>query len=149
MEDKIIYQDEPTPQHVIEVIDKMLTKNSFMFSHGRRRKFCWKCNSLLSPIEGICFTCDPKPTEEKMTDESTEWKQVTDMIKESDPVNKPAHYVSAAGLEAIEVIEAFELNFNMGNAIKYILRAGKKDDKAQDLSKAMWYLKRELENHIK
>jgi len=42
------------------------------------------------------------------------------------------------------VIEGFELNFNLGNVIKYILRADKKGNKKQDLEKAQWYLNREL-----
>lgn len=61
-----------------------------------------------------------------------------------DDVNRPEHYKSENGLEVIEVIEAFELDFNLGNAIKYILRAGKKDDESQDLRKAVWYLRREI-----
>jgi len=59
-----------------------------------------------------------------------------------DPVN-PAHY-KANGIEAIDVIEAFGLGFNLGNAIKYILRAGRKSDTATDLAKASWYLQREI-----
>ena len=47
-------------------------------------------------------------------------------------------------MEAIDVIEAFGLNFRVGNALKYILRAGKKGDAATDLRKAVWYLNREL-----
>src|SRR5699024_7011612 len=43
-----------------------------------------------------------------------------------DIVNHPSHYQSATGLEAIEVIEAFELGYGLGNATKYVLRAGKK-----------------------
>lgn len=60
------------------------------------------------------------------------------------PVNHPAHYQTASGLEVIEVIEAFGLNFSLGNAVKYILRAGKKGDAVEDLKKAAWYLAREV-----
>lgn len=60
-----------------------------------------------------------------------------------DPVNHPAHYKSGS-LEVITVIEEFNLNFRMGNAIKYILRANKKDNKIQDIKKAIWYLRREI-----
>jgi hypothetical protein len=62
----------------------------------------------------------------------------------SNQVNHPEHY-QANGIEAIQVIEGFNLNFNLGNAIKYILRADKKGNKKQDLEKAQWYLKREIE----
>lgn len=60
-----------------------------------------------------------------------------------DTVNHPSHY-KGKGLECIQVIEAFELGFCLGNAIKYILRAGKKGRKDEDLKKAIWYLNREL-----
>ena len=53
-------------------------------------------------------------------------------------------YYKSGGLEAFDVIDAFGLNFNLGNALKYIIRAGKKDDKEKDLRKAITYLKREI-----
>jgi hypothetical protein len=63
----------------------------------------------------------------------------------SDPVNSPQHYIAPNGLEAIDVIEGFGLGFHRGNAVKYLLRAGKKDDAAQDMRKARWYVARDLE----
>lgn len=60
-----------------------------------------------------------------------------------DRVNHPEHYQASNGMEAIEVIEAFGLNYNLGNAIKYILRSDKKGAALEDLQKAIWYLKRE------
>ena len=63
-----------------------------------------------------------------------------------DPVDHPAHY-KAGGLESIDVIEAFGLGFNCGNAVKYILRAGRKGGpgkRGEDLAKARWYLDREI-----
>lgn len=62
----------------------------------------------------------------------------------SDLVNSPEHY-KAKGFEAIDIIEAYELNFALGNAVKYILRADKKENKEQDLKKAKWYIEHELE----
>jgi hypothetical protein len=59
-------------------------------------------------------------------------------------VHHPQHYASDGGIEAIDVIESFELGFNLGNAIKYILRAEKKGNKKQDLEKSLWYINREL-----
>ncbi|MDD7767051.1 MULTISPECIES: DUF3310 domain-containing protein [Anaerococcus] len=55
-------------------------------------------------------------------------------------------YYKSNGVETIDVIEAFDLNFNLGNVIKYVLRAGKKEgeEKEKDLNKAMFYLKREV-----
>lgn len=66
-----------------------------------------------------------------------------------DPVNHPSHYMRG-GIESIDVIEAFKLDFNRGNALKYILRAGKKTtNPIEDLEKAMWYLKRSIINERK
>ena len=65
--------------------------------------------------------------------------------KEADPVNHPPHY-KAGGIEVIDFIEAKDLNYRLGNVIKYVSRAGKKDsDPVQDLEKAAWYLKREID----
>lgn len=62
-----------------------------------------------------------------------------------DDVNSPAHYTSGK-FEVIDVIEDWALNFNRGNAIKYIARAGRKDasKETEDLQKAIWYLTREI-----
>ena len=59
-------------------------------------------------------------------------------------VNHPAHY-NKNDIEVIDVIEAYNLNFRLGNVIKYILRSDLKGNKKQDLEKALWYLKREVE----
>ena len=61
----------------------------------------------------------------------------------SDPVNHPAHY-KVGGIETIDFIEAKKLNYNMGNAVKYISRADHKGNRLQDLEKAKWYIDREL-----
>tara|TARA_R110000851_G_scaffold37126_1_gene96139 strand:+ start:787 stop:990 length:204 start_codon:yes stop_codon:yes gene_type:complete len=59
-------------------------------------------------------------------------------------VNHPQHYNE--GVEAIDVIESWDLNFNVGNVIKYMLRSAHKGEEIQDLEKAKWYLDRHLEN---
>lgn len=58
-------------------------------------------------------------------------------------VDHPQHYRSG-GIEAIDVIEAFGLGFNLGNVAKYVLRTGRKADALEDLMKARWYLDREI-----
>tara|TARA_Y100000389_G_C17033597_1_gene304627 strand:+ start:245 stop:433 length:189 start_codon:yes stop_codon:yes gene_type:complete len=61
-------------------------------------------------------------------------------------VEHPQHYGGEDNpYEAIKVIESWDLNFNLGNVVKYISRAGKKDNTKQDLEKALWYLKREID----
>ena len=62
---------------------------------------------------------------------------------EKEQVNHPSHYQQ--GIEPIEVIESWDLNFNLGNVIKYTLRAPYKENMVQDLEKAKWYLERELQ----
>lgn len=60
-----------------------------------------------------------------------------------DPVNHPSHYTSdPSGVEAIDVCEG--RSFCVGNALKYLWRAGKKGDEIEDLRKARWYLDREI-----
>ncbi len=63
----------------------------------------------------------------------------------SDMINHPKHY-NFGSIEAITVIEDWKLGFCLGNAIKYISRAGKKNKSSEieDLEKAKWYLEREI-----
>lgn len=71
-------------------------------------------------------------------------KRVTQAVKEA--VDHPSHYGGADNpYEAIKVIEAWGLGFCLGNVIKYISRAEHKGATVQDLEKAAWYLKREIE----
>jgi len=65
-----------------------------------------------------------------------------------EKVNNPSHYGKGEKdpYESIKVIEAWGLGFCLGNVVKYISRAGKKDPKTEieDLEKAEWYLKRRI-----
>ena len=65
---------------------------------------------------------------------------------EHDNVNHPAHYTDG-NIEVIDFIEDKNLPYHLGNAVKYISRAGKKDPEktAEDLQKAVWYLNRYIE----
>ena len=70
------------------------------------------------------------------------------MSNGSDPVNHPSHY-KVGGIEAIDYIQAKLtpeefVGYCKGNALKYISRAGHKADAAEDTRKAIWYLKRLL-----
>jgi hypothetical protein len=76
-------------------------------------------------------------------------REVTFTIDEDDnsSVIHPQHYGGKENpYEAIKVIEAWEVGFNLGNTLKYISRAGKKDNIIQDLEKALFYLDREIQN---
>lgn len=60
-----------------------------------------------------------------------------------DPVHRPKHYNShPSGIECIEVTR--HMNFNRGNAIKYLWRAGEKGNEVEDLKKARWYIDDEI-----
>ena len=65
---------------------------------------------------------------------------------ENDPVNHPSHYTYGS-IEVIDVIEALNLPYHLGNAVKYIARAEHKDPAktTEDLAKAVWYLNRYIE----
>jgi uncharacterized protein DUF3310 len=78
---------------------------------------------------------------------SGEHVEVRGWHEQYDPVNHPKHYVEL-NPEPIAVIEGWSLNYHLGNALKYIARAGKKDgaDRVEDLRKSAWYLNREIEN---
>ncbi len=64
----------------------------------------------------------------------------------NDPINHPSHYTDGK-IEVIDFIEDKGLDFHLGNAIKYISRAGKKDPSRtiEDLKKAIWYINRKIE----
>ena len=65
-----------------------------------------------------------------------------------EQVNHPQHYGGEDNeYETIKVIDAWELGFSLGNTVKYISRAGKKesDKELQDLKKALWYLERKIQ----
>jgi hypothetical protein len=63
-----------------------------------------------------------------------------------ETVNNPNHYKGKDNpYEAIKVIDAWKLGFSLGNAVKYIARAGAKGDKVEDLQKAIWYIQHEID----
>jgi len=68
----------------------------------------------------------------------------TRMTNKKEMVNHPDHY-QGNKFEVIDIIEDFKLGFHLGNVVKYVLRAGKKDATAQELEKARWYLDRYIQ----
>jgi hypothetical protein len=66
----------------------------------------------------------------------------------SEAVNHPKHYGGKDNpLEVINIINHYKLNFELGNLIKYVLRADNKGNRKQDLQKALWYLQYEINKH--
>lgn len=81
------------------------------------------------------------------SDKTTYQEFPTTFSKDSDKsVDHPEHYRPGT-YEAINVINAWELNFSLGNAVKYICRAGRKDPnkEIEDLKKAMFYIQSEID----
>lgn len=64
--------------------------------------------------------------------------------KPVDIINEPPHYKSEAGIETLDVIEAFSLDFKLGNVVKYVLRHDRKGNPLADLKKARFYLDRKI-----
>lgn len=80
-------------------------------------------------------------------DRPTTWGlEIADKGTQPDNVNHPAHYTSGQ-IEVIDFIEDQHLGFHLGNAVKYISRAGRKDPARtiEDLRKAAWYLNRQIQ----
>jgi len=84
--------------------------------------YCKDTKKLHFPVSGItkdCYYCQP---------------------------TQPQPYYHSGTYETIKVIEAWGLNFSLGNVIKYVARAGRKtDNPVEDLEKAKWYIEREIE----
>lgn len=108
---------------------------------------CQKCNEHCLDCKcGVQnLGCDPKGTKLES------YGKLPSFIAIPEPKEKidhPSHY-QGNKYEVIDIIEDFKLDFHLGNAIKYILRAGKKDNKLDDLNKAIWYLERVCQNIAK
>lgn len=63
--------------------------------------------------------------------------------KQCDDINHPSHYTQG-DIEVIDYIEDKKLGYLLGNVVKYVSRAGHKDDAIKDLKKSRWYLNREI-----
>lgn len=109
-------------------------------------------------LEGVYDALSAKPVEEPLSVEDkldSRGKAVEAFLEmamtfspEEDAVNHPSHYADGwtNGAEVIDITE--HLNFNRGNAVKYLSRAGKKggpEKELEDLQKALWYVSREVE----
>ena len=91
-----------------------------------------------------------KPNEDKPKPAPEKPKMARAKVHSCDAVNHPSHYTDGK-IEVIDYIEDKQLGYHLGNAVKYISRAGKKDPtkKVEDLRKAAWYINREIERLTK
>lgn len=124
----------------VEVTAKV--KNVYRLVHSRRGAVKWVAD--VKAIDGKTWTIDDNHDFYSLPDENEETKKTLD-----DKVNHPSHYTYGE-IEVINFIEQVtkdykpELAFAIGNAIKYISRANRKNGK-EDLDKARWYLNRAFE----
>ncbi len=105
---------------------------------------CPDCKQpCLNTILGVCCSCGHKISYAAFTEAQ---RQISEnkIIENKEMVNHPKHYGGDNIYETIKVIEAWELDFHLGNVVKYISRAGKKLDTLEDLKKARWYLDRKI-----
>jgi hypothetical protein len=105
----------------------------------------------LSPdfsAEGKCLCDVCQENEKTIVARLVEMRENGKLIETGDPdvVNRPSHYTTGK-IEVIDFIEDQKLGFHLGNVVKYVARAGKKDPakEIQDLEKARWYLNRAIE----
>lgn len=97
---------------------------------------CLKCGAKTTTV--LCADCAVK--------EQAYNNMGTPMQEKKEQVDHPKHY-NHGKFEVIDVIEDWQVDFHIGNVIKYVSRAGRKNDdtEIQDLKKALWYLKRKIE----
>lgn len=70
--------------------------------------------------------------------------QSSDINHFNEEIESPKHYVEGRTIEPISVIEDWNLNHHLACAVKYISRAGRKNNEMKDLRKAIWYLERRI-----
>lgn len=134
---------------VISILRSYALRRAFNWWHVHQSPVCEKCLRRQSCLAWDCPNGTDRQKEEwLLTKLNRKARLVAEKGKPvmNDPIN-PQHY-KQGGLEAIDVIEAFQLNFCLANCVKYILRAGKKtlNSELQDLKKARWYLDRQIKN---
>ena len=105
---------------------------------------CSELDCSECPFENITSTCQALTPTQNIAIANAYLNKNNETIP-TDNVNNPTHY-NTGTIEVITVIEDWKLNFNLGNAIKYIGRCEHKNNKKEDIKKAIWYLERELKN---
>lgn len=105
---------------------------------------------------------DPQAVSDRFIAFGRKFKEAIDAVKEAeklykvpldftkpDNINHPAHYTAYKGLEVIDLTE--QMNFNRGNAVKHICRAGLKspETEIEDLRKAKWYIDKEIDRLLR
>ena len=133
-------------EHVIKLCNDILDNDGFNdHSIDCSEVFCEEC-----PFENLFGSCQELTSNENierankyLIERANKYLMEVNKTIPTDNVNNPTHY-NTGTIEVITVIEDWKLNFNLGNAIKYIGRCEHKENKKQDLEKAKWYIEREI-----
>lgn len=110
------------------------------------KNYCYRTpDCVCCPMEGKSGFCDEYDTNVPDSEIQKWHKEFFPEQYQNDPVNHPAHYNNGK-IEVADFIADQRLNFDRGNAVKYLCRAGAKDPacEIQDLEKASWYIKHEI-----
>lgn len=146
------YQAKHPTASAKQVAEACKTTNAYVYAirHSDKQapKQKWETVSVGTSDTSINTVIDTvtKITPEEMEELVFKVTQGRDRSEEqqADNVNHPAHY-KVGGIETIDFIEAKQLNYHLGNVVKYIARADNKGNRKEDLLKAQWYLSREIE----
>ena len=128
-------------EHVIKLCNEVIDNNGV----NNHKIDCSEIYCEDCPFENIHGSCQELTPNENIIRANKYLNKKNEPIP-TDNVNNPTHY-NVGTIEVIEVIEDWKLNFNLGNAIKYIGRCEHKNNKKEDIKKAIWYLERELKNN--
>lgn len=110
----------------------------FYMQHERTKHPCNACEGYNKYVNRNIYIHQPD------TIAISTWDYDDAFDKNNDAVHKPKHYTTGK-YEVIDVIEDWDLNFRLANAIKYIARHKHKGKPLEDLEKALWYLQREVD----
>ena len=128
-------------ESIIKLCNEILENNGF----NDHTIDCSGLDCEVCPFENIHGSCQELTSNENII-RANKYLMKNNEPTPTDNVNNPTHY-NTGTIEVITVIEDWKLNFNLGNAIKYIGRCEHKNNKKEDIKKAIWYLERELKNN--
>lgn len=128
-------------EHVIKLCNEILDNDGV----NAPTIDCFEVGCNNCPFENPLGSCQELTSNENIIRANKYLMEINKTIP-TDNVNNPTHY-NTGTIEVITVIEDWKLNFNLGNAIKYIGRCEHKNNKQEDIKKAIWYLERELKGN--
>lgn len=140
-----------TTIQVIDIVDKYLDNRRYMATFGLTPGRLYERPNNPPPPPIKLSANENLERLQKVSNQSglTIEKVIADkspnrIVNQCDDINHPSHYTQG-DIEVIDYIEDKKLGYRLGNVVKYVSRAGHKDDAIKDLKKARWYLNREIE----